>query len=275
MTTLKPADDSKLNLWIDRNILTKLKEKHANIDGVFSNSMQARETNVYMNYARVLLEEGLLDVYDVDIVYARRFMSQATNIFEIQAMKKLWQWLDKSLLKAYSSSDGKKLIAFPWNKDQGILIYRKDLLKKYGYDESEPLKDSFTWERMEEIASGIVEKEKKANENSKLEGYAWQGKDYEGLTCNLMEWIGSDGIESQIIDGDKVTLNQQDIEIASRSLERVARWIESNITHPQVLNNAELDVRQRFIDGNAIFVRYVSFKSTELRHKLISNNITL
>ena len=44
---------------------------------------------------------------------------------------------------------------------------------------------------------------------------------------------------------------------------------------PQVLNNAELDVRQRFIDGNAIFVRYVSFKSTELRHKLISNNITL
>ena len=69
----------------------------------------------------VLLEEGLLDVYDLDIVYARRFMSQATNIFEIQAMKNLWQWLDKSLLKAYSSSDGKKLIAFPWNKDQGIL----------------------------------------------------------------------------------------------------------------------------------------------------------
>ena len=128
---------------------------------------------------------------------------------------------------------------------------------------------------MEEIASGIVEKEKKANENSKLEGYTWQGKDYEGLTCNLMEWIGSDGIESQIIDGDKVTLNQQDIEIASRSLERVARWIESNITHPQVLNNAELDVRQRFIDGNAVFVRYVSFKSTKHRHKLKSNNITL
>ena len=87
--------------------LDKLKEKHADIDGVFSNSMQARETNVYMSYARVLLEEGLLDVYDLDIVYARRFMSQATNIFEIQAMKNLWQWLDKSLLKAYSSSDGK------------------------------------------------------------------------------------------------------------------------------------------------------------------------
>ena len=213
----------------------KLKQKHTDIDTVFSNSMQARETNVYMDYANVLLEEGLLDVFDVDIVYARRFISQATNLFEIQEMKNLLQWLDKSLLKAYSSSDGKKLIAFPWNKDQGILIYRKDLLKKYGYDESEPLKDSFTWERMEEIASDIVEKEKKANENSKLEGYAWQGKDYEGLTCNLMEWIGSDGIESQIIDGDKVTLNQQDIEIASRSLERVARWIESNITHPQVL----------------------------------------
>ena len=119
----------------------------------------------------------------------------------------------------------------------------------------------------EEIASDIVEKEKKANKESTLEGYAWQGKDYEGLTCNLMEWIGSDGIESQIIDGDKVTLNQQDIEMASRSLERVARWIESNITHPQVLENIELDVRQRFVDGNAIFVRYVSFKSTKHRQE--------
>ena len=275
MKVMKPADSSNINSWIDRNIFDNLKQKHTDIDAVFSNSMQARETNVYMSYAHVLLEEGLLDVYDVDIVYARRFMSQATNLFEIPAMKNLWQWLDKSLMKAYSSSNGKKLTAFPWNKDQGILIYRKDLLKKYGYDESEPLKDSFTWERMEEIASDIVEKEKKANKESTLEGYAWQGKDYEGLTCNLMEWIGSDGIESQIIDGDKVTLNQQDIEMASRSLERVARWIESNITHPQVLENIELDVRQRFVDGNAIFVRYVSFKSTKHRHKLKSNNITL
>ena len=104
-----------------------------------------------------------------------------------------------------------------------------------------------------------------------LEKQDVQGKDYEGLTCNLMEWIGSDGIESQIIDGDKVTLNQQDIEMASRSLERVARWIESNITHPQVLENTELDVRQRFVDGNAIFVRYVSFKSTKHRQNSSSS----
>ena len=142
MKVMKPADSSNINSWIDRNIFDNLKQKHTDIDAVFSNSMQARETNVYMSYAHVLLEEGLLDVYDVDIVYARRFMSQATNLFEIPAMKNLWQWLDKSLMKAYSSSNGKKLTAFPWNKDQGILIYRKDLLKKYGYDESEPLKDS-------------------------------------------------------------------------------------------------------------------------------------
>ena len=272
MSVMKPSDHPHLNPWIDRSVLNKLKQKKGDIHALFSNIMQVRETNVYMDYANVLLEEGLLDVFDVDIVYARRFISQATNLFEIQKMKNLLQWLDKSLLKAYSSSDGKKLIAFPWNKDQGILIYRKDLLKKYGYDDSEPLKDSFTWKRMEEIASDIVEKERKANKKSKLEGYAWQGKDYEGLTCNFMEWIGSDGIKSQVVDGDKVTLNQQDIETASRSLERVARWIESNITHIHVLDNSEMDVRQNFIDGNAVFVRYVNFRLIKRRH---DSNLTI
>ena len=54
---------------------------------------------------------------------------------------------------------------------------------KYNYDENEPLKSDFTWDRMEAIAKDIVNKESKVEE-----GYAWQGNHYEGLTAML--WNG-------------------------------------------------------------------------------------
>ena len=130
------------------------------------------------------------------------------------------------------------------DKEPGILLYRKDLLRKHGYDPLEPLRDSFTWERMEEIASDIISKE-----GNKIQGYAWQGKAYEGLTCNFMEWIVSDGVESRIVDGEEVTFDQASIDLARHSLERVARWLEKNITLPSVLNNTEIIGRDDFVNG--------------------------
>ena len=201
MSVRKPSHPLGFNAWIENNIIAELRqEQRESGDALFSNSMQARETNVYMDYATYLLKEGLLDVYDLDIVYARRFAAHATNLYTIPFLKELSKWLDKSLLEAYSSSDKTTLIAFPWTKNQGILLYRKDLLRKHGYDPLEPLRDSFTWERMEEIASDIISKE-----GNKIQGYAWQGKAYEGLTCNFMEWIVSDGVKSRIVDGEEVT----------------------------------------------------------------------
>ena len=193
------------------------------------------------------MKEKNLDLFDVDIVYPGRFQDYTSDLNTFPELSYLRSWLDQDLIEAYSSSDGKRLLAFPWFKEHGILLWRKDLLAKYNYDENEPLKDDFTWDRMEAIAKDIINKESKVEE-----GYAWQGNHYEGLTCNVMEWLASDGITSRIIDGDKITL---DIDESIPSFDRVRRWLSSSMTRSDILSANEITVKKKFEAGEVVFAR--------------------
>src|SRR4051812_47123115 len=61
--------------------------------------------------------------------------------------------------------------ALPWNFNVGVLYYRKDLLARYGI--APPRTDA-------ELAHA-VERIRAAERDPKLEGFVWQGKQYEGL----------------------------------------------------------------------------------------------
>src|SRR3546814_14584263 len=53
-----------------------------------------------------------------------------------------------------------------------------------------------------------------------LQGFVWQGRAYEGLTCNALEWIASQGGGS-IVDADgEVTIDND--EAAARSEEHTS-----------------------------------------------------
>ena len=70
MSVRKPSQPLGFSVWIENNIIDGLKEEQRHLDNaLFTNSMQARETNIYMDYAAKLLSEGLLDVYDLDLVH--------------------------------------------------------------------------------------------------------------------------------------------------------------------------------------------------------------
>ncbi|MFN3531279.1 MAG: extracellular solute-binding protein, partial [Candidatus Brocadia sp.] len=70
------------------------------------------------------------------------------------------------------------LYAIPWNANIGLLYYRKDLLEKYN------LNPPMTWKELIETCTKISATEA-------VFGYLWQGKQYEGLVCNFIEFIGS------------------------------------------------------------------------------------
>lgn len=134
-----------------------------------------------------------------------------------------------------------RLVAMPLFTDAGLLYYRKDLLDKYGFAPPE------TWEELERIARVILEREA----DPELVGFVWQGKAYEGLTCDALEWIDSYRGGTIVDAQGAITINNAQ---ARRALEMARNWIGS-ISPPEVLTYTEVDALWKFAAGHAIFMR--------------------
>jgi trehalose/maltose transport system substrate-binding protein len=132
----------------------------------------------------------------------------------------------------------------PQFTDAGLLYYRKDLLDKYGQKVPE------TWEEMTQAAKVVQDGERKAGNNN-MWGFVFQGRAYEGLTCNALEWIDSFGGGTIVDSSGKVTVNNPK---AVAALKLAASWIKT-ITPEGVLNYAEEEARGAFQSGNAVFMR--------------------
>lgn len=142
-----------------------------------------------------------------------------------------------------NSVDG-RLVAMPWFTDAGLLYYRKDLLDKY--NEPVPL----TWEALAATAKKIQNAER-ADGNSRLWGFVWQGRAYEGLTCDALEWIVSHNGGTIVNDEGKITINNPN---AIAAIDQAAGWV-TTISPQGVLNYAEEEARGVFQSGNAVFMR--------------------
>jgi trehalose/maltose transport system substrate-binding protein len=136
-----------------------------------------------------------------------------------------------------------KLVAMPWFSDFGILYYRTDLLRKYGY--RAPPK---TWSQLFQMAAKIQAGERKSNDN--FYGFVFQGRSYEGLTCNALEWIASAG-GGHYIDNGKVTINNKN----ARTVLDAMRQQIGKLTPRNVTTYNEPDSHNAFVSGNAAFMR--------------------
>ena len=136
-----------------------------------------------------------------------------------------------------------KLVAMPWFGDFGMLYYRTDLLKKYGYS-----KPPTTWDQLFAMAKKIEDGEKASNPN--FSGFVFQGNAYEGLTCDALEWIASSG-GGDFINNGKATINNPK---AAKILDLFRSQI--GVTTPRgVTTYQEGETHTAFIDGDAAFMR--------------------
>jgi len=136
-----------------------------------------------------------------------------------------------------------ELKALPWFTDVGLLYYRQDLLERYG--EAVPA----TWDALAAAARRIVAAERAAGD-ARLTGLVFQGKAYEGLTCNALEWLAGNG--GGLLHPDGRLALTQPANVAA--LERAAGWI-GTIAGRGVLNYAEEEARGVFQAGHAVFMR--------------------
>jgi trehalose/maltose transport system substrate-binding protein len=151
--------------------------------------------------------------------------------------------LEPQLLQGYAANG--KLVAIPYTVQIGVLQYRSDLLREYGYQHPPR-----TWDELETMAARIQYGER-AKGNKHFWGYVWQGAAAEALTCNAIEWQAAQG-GGRIIESNRtISVNNP---AAIRSWQRARRWI-GWISPPSVLAYQELDSMNAFDQGEAAFVR--------------------
>jgi len=131
-----------------------------------------------------------------------------------------------------------RLYALPWFMDAGVLYYRKDLLAKH------QLAPPKTWDAMVQAARTIGERE------SGMHGFVWQGKQYEGLVCNALEYMWSNG--GEVLRAGRVVLDGPSNRVA---LAFMRNLITSGVTPEFVSTLTEEPAREIFGRGSAVFLR--------------------
>jgi multiple sugar transport system substrate-binding protein len=137
------------------------------------------------------------------------------------------------------------LVALPVFIDGGLLYYRDDLLRKYGF-RGPPR----TLDELLRYAKKVQKGERR--ENPGFFGFVWQGAQYEGLICDFLEFAGQDG-SFAVTDG-VVSVDTP----ANRKALRFMRDLihRHGISPPNTYTEMkEEEVRRFFQAGNALFER--------------------
>jgi len=177
-----------------------------------------------------------IDVFQIDVVWPGTLANYFLDLNQFVAPDNVDDYFPT--LIANNTVDG-KLVAIPWFVDAGLLYYRKDLLDKY------QLKVPETWADLEAAAKKVMAGE------SGIQGYVFQGKAYEGLTCNAMEWITSNGGGTLLDNAGQATFNNPQ---AAKAIDRAKSWI-GTISPQGVLSYDEEAARGAFQSGKAVFMR--------------------
>ena len=182
-----------------------------------------------------------IDVFQIDVVWPGTLAAHFVD---------LARYIDRTTLAQHfpaivrNNTVGGALVAMPWFTDAGVLYYRRDLLEKYG--KAVPV----TWQALTTTARDIQGAERAAG-NARMQGFVFQAKGYEGLTCNALEWIDSFGGGTLVADDGAVTVDNAR---AAAALAHAAGWI-GDIAPEGVLNYDEEQSRGVFQSGNAVFMR--------------------
>jgi multiple sugar transport system substrate-binding protein len=195
---------------------------------------------------------------DTHQFYAINLEAKSTD-FDVMAMDVIWipefgraGWLEdvSGLLPQEQRSEffdgpiaavtlNNRVYAIPWYIDAGLLYYRKDLLDSFGF--SPPR----TWEQLVRISETILKR------RPDLYGFLWQGKQYEGLICNALEFMWSNG--GAVLHGNEVVLNTAQ---NREALSFLRDLIDPYKVSPEFVTTAVEDTtRQTFGNGKAIFMR--------------------
>jgi multiple sugar transport system substrate-binding protein len=127
----------------------------------------------------------------------------------------------------------------PWFVDAGLLYYRTDLAERHGFWPPR------TWNELIEASRQVIARE------PGMHGFVWQGKQYEGLVCNVLEFLHGNG-GAVLADGRVVLDSPQNREALGLMADLVHRH---GVTPGSVTTATEEPSRHVFGQGRALFLR--------------------
>ncbi|WP_366654538.1 ABC transporter substrate-binding protein [Fodinicurvata sp. EGI_FJ10296] len=193
-------------------------------------------------YQQILSAEADdIDVYQIDVIWPGILGSHFVDLSQHIEQDQIDEHFDA--IVENNTVDG-EIVAMPWFTDAGVLYYRTDLAEEY--DVEPPT----TWQELTEAAE-IIQAGEREKGNDRFWGYVWQGRAYEGLTCNALEWFDSFNGGTIVADDGSITINN---DANLEALELASSWI-GTISPNGVLNYMEEDARGVFQSGNAAFMR--------------------
>jgi multiple sugar transport system substrate-binding protein len=184
-----------------------------------------------------------VDVFLMDVIWPPEFAAAgwAEPLEEFLPPSERGKFMEGSILaNTYNGT----LYGVPLFIDSGVLYYRRDLLDKYG------VKPPSTWHEMVDGAKMIVSGE--AKEGAEIYGFSGQFKQYEGLVCDVMEYILSNG--GMIVDPE-TNQSAVDGKPAVEAVRFIRDRIIGKVAPRGVLNYQEPESLDLFVQGKAVFLR--------------------
>jgi multiple sugar transport system substrate-binding protein len=190
---------------------------------------------------RLKNKDPSIDVFFMDVIWPPEFLNAgwAMDLSARFDPEERQQFLSGPI--AANTYKG-KICGVPCFLGAGLFYYRKDLLTKYGF---EPPR---TWLEMLDQGRQILEGEK----DPSLSIYSGQFKQYEGLVCNMLEFIWSNGGDVLDPETGSVLLGEPQ---AMEAVAFVRDRIIGTAAPRGVLNYEEPESLALFVQGKAVFHR--------------------
>ena len=182
-----------------------------------------------------------LDVFFMDVIWPGEFASAgwALPLDGFFSKTEQGKFLEAPII---ANRYRGQIFGVPLFIDAGLLYYRKDLLEKYR------MAPPRHWPELVEQAKSILAAEREPH----LVGYSGQFKQYEGLVCNMMEYILSNGGRLWHEDRQVSALEE---ERAKEAVRFVRDHIIGEISQRGVLAYEEPESVAVFAQGRAVFHR--------------------
>jgi multiple sugar transport system substrate-binding protein len=216
-----------------RRLIADFERAHPDVQ--VASELLPNDSDIAHQYFLTALEAGAdLDVFVVDIIWVQEFaragwIADLSPAFSSETIRR--DFISGAAEAVLSNG---RVFAVPWYADVGVLYYRSDLVP------SAPK----TYAQLEQFADQARRKD------PSLHGYLWQGRQYEGLVCNVFEEIWGHGGGTAGNDPLRI-----DTRPARAALAHLHSLLEKRLSPASVKSASEEDSRRLFQSGGAVFMR--------------------